>query len=94
MTADTHGERRRAAILAAGVQSWPDVTARNIGRRVGLTHAAVLYHFGTVAALREAVAAEAVRVGDTRVVLQLIALKHPAADTLSSDQRRAYLAAI
>lgn len=89
---DTHGERRKRDILAAGVQLWPDVTARSVARVLDITHSAILYHFGTVAALRDAVAVEAVRTADSRVVPMLITARHPAADVLSSDQRQGYLA--
>lgn len=90
----THGEKVRAAIVAAGLDLWREhpayVSARKVGKAIGLTHSAVLYHFGTSAALRDAVAAEAVRTGCRVVVPQLIALKHPAAAALSAAERRRF----
>lgn len=92
----THGGRTKASILAAGVALWRDdprsVSARGVASRLGMTHGAVLYHFGTSDALRDAIAAEAVRKGDTKIVPMLIAEQHPAAAALSSADRRRYLA--
>ena len=49
-----HGERSKAAIIQAALALWREkgeraVTARGIGKRVGLTHAGVLFHFGGIA---------------------------------------------
>lgn len=92
----SHGERVKASILAAGLDIWRSdaaaVSARKIGARLDMTHSAVLYHFGDVDALKAALAAEAVRVGDTVIVPQLIASRHPAAAALSDADRRRYLA--
>lgn len=92
----SHGERVKAAILAAGLALWRDdaaaVSARKIGARLDMTHSAVLYHFGDVDGLRSALAAEAVRIGDVVIVPQLIASRHPAAATLGEAERRRFLA--
>jgi AcrR family transcriptional regulator len=93
--ARTHGERRKAKIIEAGLALWRDgktVSARAIGREVGITHRTCLYHFGNAVALRDAVAVEAVRVGDAVIVPQLIVARHPAADALSASDRRRFLA--
>lgn len=92
-----HGERVKALILTCGVKLWRAegercVTARRIGRMMDRTHAAVLYHFDNADAMKAAVAGEAVRLGDTVIVPQLIASRHPAAASLSADDRRRYLA--
>lgn len=92
----SHGERKRASILATGIALWRDdpakVSARRIGAQLGMTHSAVLYHFGNVEALRSAIAVEAVRVRDDVIIPQLIASRHPAAAALSATERRRYLA--
>jgi AcrR family transcriptional regulator len=86
------GERARAAILDAGLALWPDVTARGVGKALKMTHAGVFHHYPTTAALKDAVAAEAVRIGDERVIRQLIVTGHPAADSLGQADRARYLA--
>lgn len=86
------GERARAAILDAGLALWPNVTARGIGKALGMTHAGVFHHYPTTDALKGAVAAEAVRVGNVSIVRQLIVTGHPAADSLGQAERARYLA--
>lgn len=93
--AQTHGDRVKARILAAGLDLWSfdagAVTARRIGKRLGMTHGAVLYHFAGIDALKHAIAVEAVRVKDAVIVPMLIASKHPAAADLSESERRRYM---
>lgn len=91
-----HGDRRKEAILIAGLElarssGMAAVTARGIGLKLGLSHAGILYHHKSSAALRDAVAAFAVQEGDRAVVPQLITANHPAAAGLSQEQRQAYL---
>jgi len=97
MTDLTHGQRTRATILTTGLVLWRDdpatVSARKIGQRLGMTHGAILHYFANAAAMRDAIAAEAIRTGDAVVVPMLIATRHPAAATLSSGDRRRYMAA-
>lgn len=93
----THGERVKALILTCGLKLWRQhgeqgVTARKIGAMMDRTHSAVLYHFTNADAMKAAVAGEAVRLGDDVVVPQLIASRHPAAASLSADDRQRYLA--
>ncbi len=92
----THGERVKAAILAEGLALWRDdpasVSARKIGGRLGMTHSAVLYHFGGVETMKAAIADEAVRTACPVIVPQLIASRHPAAGALSVADRRRFLA--
>jgi AcrR family transcriptional regulator len=96
MTTETHGDRVKASILATGLALWradpATVSARAIGQALGISHGAVLYHYGSADALKAAIAAEAVRVGDTVIVPMLIAARHTAADVLSAADRRRYLA--
>lgn len=92
---NSHGAKVKAAIIATGLDLWradpATVSARKIGQRVGMTHSACLYHFGTAEALRAAIAAEAVRLGDPVIVPQLITARHPATASLTPAQRAAYL---
>lgn len=90
----THGERRKTEILQAGLRLWPDVSARNIGRHIGMTHTAILYHFGSAAALRDAVAVHAVRCADARVIPALLVERHAAVAGMSIADRAAYLRAV
>lgn len=52
-----HGEQVRARILQAGVRAWPNFGVRAIARDVGMSHGAVLYHYGSAAALKDAITA-------------------------------------
>lgn len=92
----SHGDRVKTSILKTGLKLWHTdpghVTARRIGRVLNLTHSAVLYHFGSADAMRDAIAAHAVRVGDKHVVPQLITSKHAAVASLTEAERRHYLA--
>lgn len=82
-------------ILEVGLDLWSfdpgSVSARRIGKRLGLTHAAVLYHFGSSGALKDALAAHAVALKDAVIVPMLIAAKHPSVSVLSADERARYL---
>lgn len=72
----------------------PDkLSARAIGRSMNMTHAAILYHWRTSAALKDAVAAHAVKSNDSRVMLYLIGARHPAVAGLSDEQRAAVMGA-
>lgn len=92
----THGERRKAMILACGVKLWRNdpasVSARRIAGMMKMTHGAVLHYFDNAAAMHRAIADEAVRTGDPVIVPMLIASRHPAADALSATDRRRFLA--
>lgn len=90
--ASVHGERTKQAILDAGLALWPNVSARGIGKRLGMTHPACLYHFGTSAALKDAIAREAVRIGRADVIRQLIVTGHPAVAHLTVAERQGWLA--
>lgn len=90
----THGDRRRTQILEAGLSLWPGVTARNVAKSIGITHSAVLYHFGTSEALKDAVAAHAITVQCDRVIPMLIVAKHSAAEVLTMGQRIEYLSQV
>lgn len=77
-----NSEKTKKLILEAGLKLWPNITAREIARQVGITHPAVAYHFGKD--LSNAVARYAVEIGDSRVIAQLIATKHEVALNLTA----------
>jgi AcrR family transcriptional regulator len=91
-TATTHGDRTRAAILAAGLKLMRDdpgrLSARRVGKALGMTHSAILYHYGTSEGLRDAIAHHAVAERCPVVIRYLVAMRHPAADALSAADRR------
>lgn len=82
VAANKAGETTRAAILTAGLDIMrADPTALNshsIGRALHRPHQTVLYHFKTAEALRDAVAAHAVKCDDRRVIRYLIVTEHVA----------------
>ena len=92
MVTRTHGARVKQRILEAGVALWPRASSRAIGRAVGLSHTAVLYHWNGIEGLEHAIAAHAVEIGDMRIVPVLITTKHPAAAKLTGRERSRYLA--
>ena len=77
-----HGEKVKIAILNEGCKIWADdvskLSARAIGKKVGLTHSAILYHFETFSKLKFAIAKYAVANDIEAVVRQLKATDHPA----------------
>ncbi len=83
-------------IVGAGLTLWRIdpalVTARKIGESMGMSHVAVLYHWGNMKALKDACAAAAVAAGDRVIVPQLIVARHPAAASLGAAERQGYLA--
>jgi AcrR family transcriptional regulator len=90
----THGETVRARILDTGLAMWRDretVSARGIGQRLGVTHSAVLYHYGSSRALKDAIAAHAVRSGDGAVIADLIVSGHAAIADMPAADRAGWL---
>lgn len=92
--ASVHGERTRQAILRTGLDLWPNVSARGIGKALGMSHPVCLYHFGSAAALRDAIAAEAVRTGRGDIIRQLIVTGHPAVADMDAATRQGWLAGV
>ncbi len=82
-------------IVTAALTLWridPSlVTAREIGKSMGLSHVAILYHWGTMKALKDACAREAVALGDRAIVPQLIVSRHPAVAAMDASQRQGFL---
>lgn len=93
-----HGERSKAAIIQAGLALWREngpsaVTARGIGKKVNLSHAGVIYHFGGVGPLLDAVKREAIASGDRQIIPQLIVASDPLVADWSPELRQAWLSA-
>lgn len=91
-----HGERQIAKIVQAGIELWHEggasaVTARGIGKRVGLSHAGVLFHFQGIAGLRWEVKCAAIEAGDTKIIPQLITAQDDAVAHFTDEQRRQWL---
>lgn len=90
-----HGDRRKAQILETGLQLWrqgaASVSARQIAKSLGITHTAVLYHWKTADALKNAIAEYAVRQRDPQVVPMLIVHRHPSIDLMPVDERAKFL---
>lgn len=97
LEAGSHGDRVKQRILDMGVQLWradPSyVTAGRIGHELGMTHSAVLYHFGHTAALKDAIAAHAVKQGESRVIVHLIAMQHKSVAFMSDATRLQHMTA-
>jgi len=89
-----HGEKAKKEILEAGLKIWRknprDLTARAIAREIGKTHSAVLYWY-SADTLFDAVAKYAVQMKDARVIVQLIAMSHPAVMKLPDKEKLEYI---
>jgi len=86
----------REAIIAAGLLLWREhgeaaVTTTAVGKACDVTHSALYNLFTNAEELRQAVAEEAVRLSDPRIVAQLIATRHAAVAGMTTAQRRAVL---
>jgi methylmalonyl-CoA mutase cobalamin-binding subunit len=90
----SHGDKVKLKILDAGVSLWPDVSARSIGRRLNMTHSAVLYHFGDISLLRDAVANYAVEKNKSAIIVSLIAQGHSCVASMSDAERQRHMKAI
>lgn len=93
-----HGARMKRRILETGLRLWSvdhtSITARRIALEMDLTHGAVLYHFGGIDALRDAIARFAVEQNDSRVIVHLIASNHAAIAGLSDADRVKHMRAV
>ena len=78
------GEKTRESILKAGLELWPDVTPSTIAAELGITHAAVLYHFPNV---KEAVAQYAVENDCSSVIVQMLATNHKLVRDMPASER-------
>lgn len=89
----TAGEKTKEKILNAGLKLWPNITLQSIADKTDMTHAAVLYHF-PAGTLEYKIAEYAIEKGNSAVIVQLIATKHPAAKKLTAAQRIKHFNAI
>lgn len=78
------GEQTKEEILKAGLKLWPDVTPSTIATKMGITHAAVLYHFSNV---KEAVAQYAVDNDCSKVIVQMLATNHKLVKDMPAAER-------
>lgn len=84
-------------ILNTGLVLWRagvEPTARRIAAELNLAgHASVLHHFQTSARLAGALAYHAVEQGESRCIVELIAKKHPAIQSMPDAERLVHLQA-
>lgn len=85
------GEQTKEEILKAGLELWPDVTPSTIAAKLGITHAAVLYHFSNV---KEAVAQYAVDNDCSKVIVQMLATNHKLVKDMPAAERLRHFTAI
>lgn len=89
------GQATADRIIQTGLELWRNdpasVSARRIGTILGMKHNGILYHFGDVAGLKDAIAREAVRIGDKDIVPGLIINRHASTAGMSESDRAAYL---
>lgn len=83
-TTNVKGEQTKEEILKAGLELWPDVTPSTIAAKLGITHAAVLYHFPNV---KEAVAQYAVDNDCSKVIVQMLATNHKLVKDMPAAER-------
>lgn len=91
----THGEEQRRRILEMGLQLWrasPSyVTARRIADELGMSHSNILYHFKGTIGLKDALAYYAIKNGDSRVIMHLIAERHPTVANMPEAERMQHM---
>lgn len=90
-TTNVKGEQTKEEILKAGLELWPDVTSSTIAAKLGITHAAVLYHFPNV---KEAVAQYAVETDCSPVIVQMLATNHKLVRDMPAAERLRHFTAI
>ena len=91
-----HKDKIKKIILDAGVKIWHDdplkVTARNVAKAINMQHGTVLYHFPE--GIRNAIAEYAVKIDDSKIIVQLIACYHPSISKLPQSARKRHLSKI
>lgn len=85
------GDETKQKILDAGIKLWPNVTGRGVATYIGMKHPTVAWHFGKSDELRAAVAQYAVEIGNSRVIAQLIAVRHPAIRKMPDHVRQKHM---
>ena len=95
MEDNTHGARVRLSILEMGLRLWAVdptyVSARRIANELDMTHSNVLYHFKHTQGLKDAIAFHAVKQGESRVIVHLIASGHKAIAAMDEPARQEHL---
>lgn len=91
-----NGKETRDKALEAGLAILRDrglhfVTHRTVAAAIGITHPALIYHFASVAVLRQAIAEHAVFRQDGKAIGRLIADKNPAVAKLPGKDVDRYL---
>ena len=81
---ESKGEKTRELILQTGLKLWPDVTPSSIAAELGITHAAVIYHFDNV---KDAVAQYALDTDYSPVIVQMLASNHKLTRSMSGAER-------
>lgn len=85
------GEKTRIKILEAACSIWPVTNLAKIAEAAGLkSHRSVSYYFATEE-LKDLVAEYAVNSGNSRVIVQLLAMDHIAIKSLSALERKKHL---
>jgi len=87
------GDKTKEDILTVGVKLWPDVTAREIGRQLKMTHANVAYHFGSHKNLIKAIKKHAIEIGNSRVIAHLILTRDSAVKSMPVGERSKHMKA-
>lgn len=98
MAGNMQGDRSKATIIRTALDLWREggekaVTARGIAKRVGLSHAGVIYHFGNTAGMMDAIKREAIESRDAQIISQLILAGDPLVAGWPQADRQAWLAA-
>lgn len=92
------GAQKREAIIQAGLDLWRDdpasVSARRIGKVLGMSHAGILFHYKSVDGLKNAIAERAVEMCDPVIIPKLIVAGHPAIADMPAAMRQVYLAGV
>ena len=95
-TTGNPSQTTKEKMLITGVEMWLEnpmsVNAHAIAKRMKMTHAAVLYYFPDSA--RDAVAEYAISTGNSKIICQLIASGHKAANQLTALERAFHLASM
>lgn len=98
MSGYAQGDKSKVAIVRTALELWREggeraVTARAVGKRVGLSHAGVIYHFGSTGAMLDAVKRQAIEDGDGVVIAALILGNDPLVAEWDQPTRQAWLVA-
>lgn len=84
-------ELLEAGLMVAQTKGFQKVTRDDIAAVVGVTGAAVQYHFSTMGSLRTALVRRAVKTENYVVIAQAIVATHPSVSKASRELREAAL---